>query len=214
MATRTLARFGASISQQSNQAFITGGIIRDNLIPVDEDICIVTYGSSNGHTMIKTIHVEFGNAEPRPMLIGSTTFLSSDKLLIMGGGSVCFSFGTFWNRGCYTLLVEGSKAIANAKEDRQAIEEAQPLSWKFKQTVGFASSGKSTEKRVNTSCQNIQRPPEPIPVMRVKVSSDFDFSAIMSAARPVIIEGLDLGTCTASWSSEYLMDRIGQDREV
>jgi tRNA wybutosine-synthesizing protein 4 len=53
-----------------------------------------------------------------------------------------------------------------------------------------------------------------VTIQRMKLSSTDDFSALVSLAKPVILEELDLGSCTKAWTSTYLRDRIGRDNKV
>ncbi|RYP57123.1 hypothetical protein DL769_009673 [Monosporascus sp. CRB-8-3] len=42
---------------------------------------------------------------PRPLLTGVSAFIDrGGSLVIMGGGATCFSMGTYWNEGCYSVV--------------------------------------------------------------------------------------------------------------
>jgi len=53
-----------------------------------------------------------------------------------------------------------------------------------------------------------------ISVPRMKICSSTDFDHILRSAKPVILEGLNLGPCTDVWTSSYLKEQIGAEREV
>jgi tRNA wybutosine-synthesizing protein 4 len=41
-----------------------------------------------------------------------------------------------------------------------------------------------------------------------------DFRTVLLNRKPVIIEGLDLGTCLDKWTPQYLCDQVGVDTKV
>jgi hypothetical protein len=51
-------------------------------------------------------------------------------------------------------------------------------------------------------------------VLRVKIQSAEEFSHIVEARNPVILEGSSLGLCTEIWTPGYLKEKIGSKREV
>lgn len=56
--------------------------------------------------------------------------------------------------------------------------------------------------------------PKPLSVQRVQLTGNNNFMKYLDAAKPVIISGLSLGTCTQYWTNEYLKEAIGADRKV
>jgi hypothetical protein len=140
---------------------------------------------------------------PRPLLVGMSVFSSESGLLLMGGGAVCFSFGTFWNKGCYTVLL-----------DAKSESTVQPSleTWKFLETME-----RPPERLGRTQLEPIfhsQTDLQVVNVRRMGIKSTAEFATIMSGALPVILEDLDLGTCTKSWTSQYLKSKIGEKRQV
>jgi tRNA wybutosine-synthesizing protein 4 len=76
--------------------------VKNKLLSKSSEVCVFP---------VKTCAEEIGSnslvalqSSPRPLLIGSSIQYIGGKLLIMGGSAVCFSFGTYWNKGCFTLV--------------------------------------------------------------------------------------------------------------
>ena len=51
-------------------------------------------------------------------------------------------------------------------------------------------------------------------ILRVKIETAEDFDRLMNLSRPFIIENLDIGSCTKTWTAEELIKRVSQDRIV
>ena len=51
-------------------------------------------------------------------------------------------------------------------------------------------------------------------IRRVRITSPEDFEQILQAAVPVVIEGLDIGSCQKKWTDSYLKETVGPEREV
>jgi tRNA wybutosine-synthesizing protein 4 len=193
-----IARFGASVTSFGGLSWIVGGIIRDELLAESDEICLV-----NGQGNISRAILSRSNPTPRPLLIGSSVIYTNDSLLVVGGSAVCFSFGTYWNAGFYTLKAVNSQT---GGETRALSEE---LRWRFLHTVAASPTTGFATRMPSGSLAN------PIVcVPRKRIESAKDFELIVRSASPVILEGLNLGPCTNAWTPEYLKRRIGYDREV
>lgn len=144
-------------------------------------------------------------SDPRPLLIGASVVSMGSSLLVMGGSSVCFSFGTYWNTGCYTLLGVGDASKCGV----QSLRESPNGPWGLLHTVAAAKP----------TVLPIEAPPltpvhSPISVSRVNIRISADFDQILRSAKPVILEGLNFGQCSERWTSSYLKECIGAEREV
>jgi tRNA wybutosine-synthesizing protein 4 len=51
-------------------------------------------------------------------------------------------------------------------------------------------------------------------VPRVKIKCADDFHETLNAKKPVILDGLNLGECTKRWTTSYLKQQVGVDRQV
>jgi tRNA wybutosine-synthesizing protein 4 len=197
----------------SGRLLVLGGVARNVMLTADEEIIILDVVKSEvdkERIQVNKVHCE--GLFPRPLLLGSSISCSGDTVVIMGGGAVCFSFGTFWNRGCFTL----SLRMLFSKEHSQS-RDSQSLAletWRYLQTVELVSLGQSTNKAGGPSTWNGEENFDLVTIQRTKLSSTDDFPVLMSLAKPVILEELDLGSCTKAWTSTYLKDCIGRDNKV
>lgn len=123
----------------------------------------------------------------------------------MGGSAVCFSFGTYWNTGCYTLQIVDDAWKCGV----QSLGETPNGPWGFSHTVAAA---KLTALPVGAPPLALVNSMISVTRMKVRISADFD--RILRSAKPVILEGLDLGQCSEVWTSSYLKESIGAEREV
>ncbi|KAA8565863.1 hypothetical protein EYC84_009679 [Monilinia fructicola] len=204
----TPARFGAQTLMHQSSFIVVGGIVRDILLPSSNEIFIGSIESRKDSTPKLHFSSLPSSLEPRPLLIGTSVVSNGDDIIIMGGSAVCFSFGTFWNKGCYTLTTAhsvGSKASNHSSYDTSLVP------WKFIQSIDAAPALKSLPLTLSSSTPVT---PSLIKVSRVKLNSSVDFDKILDAGKPVILEGLDIGVCIEKWSPEYLKDKVGAEREV
>ena len=97
-AAATLCRFGASVVQHCEMTAIIGGVAPSDLIPEVEDIVFLDTATG------KQKPAAVAPPSTRPLLVGHSVASTKDGLVVMGGGAVCFSMGTFVNKGCYTIM--------------------------------------------------------------------------------------------------------------
>ena len=113
----------------------------------------------------------------------------------MGGGAVCFSFGTYWNIGCYTVDLPEKCFESETK-------------FKYRETCLPVAQGSKTPSVVRSS------PRAAIPVSRMKIRSSNEFNKILASNKPIILEGMDLGCCLEKWTTAYLKQQIGPLKQV
>lgn len=148
----------------------------------------------------------------RPLLVGCSVASSRNSLVIMGGGAVCFSFGTFWNTRCFSLRIFASQREPLQTGEFNPCQGTSEL-WKYLDTVDSLSA-KVPNHKSNIITASAMQVSKITTVPRRVVASAAAFAAIVCAARPVIIGNLDLGRCTEVWTSRYLKERIGHARKV
>ncbi|ESZ94708.1 hypothetical protein SBOR_4902 [Sclerotinia borealis F-4128] len=199
----TLARFGAQTLMHQGNIIVVGGIVKDNLLPFSNEICSMATADPRLHCSSLS-----SSLAPRALLIGTSAVSNGDNIVIMGGSAVCFSFGTFWNKGCYTLTT-GLSGAPQASDEVPYIIPCSP--WEFKRIIDGASAPKSMPTSLPSSALGTQ---SMVKVPRVKLHSSIEFEKILDAGKPVILEGLGLGVCTNEWTPEYLKDKVGAEREV
>lgn len=117
----------------------------------------------------------------------------------------CFSFGTFWNTGCYTLDIY----VIDPDE-----EPEEPHSWAYLETKQEKLPEESHKPAPESSTNGTHNQPNITTVPRVKLESSADFEKLVRASQPAVIEGLNLGPCVEKWTPEYLVDSVGADRMV
>jgi len=188
-----VTRFGANVVKHRNKAYVLGGIVKDTMLSVSQEICAIDM-QGHFHTISRSSP---DSDSPTPLLIGTTVVSLNENLLIAGGSAVCFSFGTFWNLGCYTLMpISKSDAPSGI--------------FTFVQTIAPVPR----MMKANDSAVESSNPCKMTTVPRVRVTSAADFSRILEAAVPVILEGMDIGPCQQKWTNDYLLKEVGPEREV
>ncbi|KAI0884806.1 LCM-domain-containing protein [Annulohypoxylon maeteangense] len=190
-------RFGATgfVSPEGHLSMI-GGIIADGIVTRDIDVINIDISGSH-YKILSTYRLE---ASPRPLLIGVSTELTDDnQLVVMGGGATCFSMGTFWNRGSYTLHHSHASIARNGRI------------WKHSKIVELTDETKRQD--VPSTLHNGQVAVR-VDIPRVQISTAAAFLAVMKAGKPTVIEGGNLGSCVQNWSSEYIVKQLGSDRKV
>lgn len=201
-----LARFGASTNLTSWGLVIVGGVSHYGCIPHEYEMmlldcnALLSYmknGCSLNHPILTVIKKEIDPESPRPLLTGHVSWVSHpEEVLIVGGGGVCFSFGTYRNQGTWLL----QDAASNRDTEWRLLEE------KSADKTSAQTLPKMTLPR--TSGGNIT------PIPRITLSSPEDFKEVLSASKPVILTGLDIGPCRELWTNEYLEEAVGRDRKV
>ena len=124
-----------------------------------------------------------------------------DRLLILGGGATCFSFGTFWSSS-YEIVPQD--ADGRPKWHLATSKAADPI---VAQSPKPQSSSYQPDTQ-NTPSNMLTKIP------RARIQNATDFEAIRRQAQPVILEKLGIGRCTEHWTPDYLRDQVGADRKV
>ncbi|KFY13852.1 hypothetical protein V492_03016 [Pseudogymnoascus sp. VKM F-4246] len=177
-----LHRFGACWVNHDGKSLVVGGIMPDNIIPEHAEIIALDIERETGQ--VKTNLMDVERCETRPLLVGHSIATSEQGSLIMGGGAVCFSFGTFWNKGSYTISIEGEDGGNLQGPDKQASGSSKQ--WNYLSTVDSESS-QPPKVSSRSSPLEFEKPREPITIARKKISSWTDFAAILSSAKPVTV---------------------------
>ncbi|KAK8106829.1 tRNA methyltransferase ppm2 [Apiospora kogelbergensis] len=130
----TLWRYGASaVIGDDGKLLIIGGVIEDRVIPKDEELLLISVSNSQIRIAATAPIIQPGAASPavipRPCLLGiSVCATASGELVVMNGGATCYSFGTYWNQGTYSLRY-------SLPESSSPPESSAPVSWRFRKTV-------------------------------------------------------------------------------
>ncbi|OJJ50914.1 hypothetical protein ASPZODRAFT_148300 [Penicilliopsis zonata CBS 506.65] len=197
-----LSRFGATTQSTPWGLLIIGGIVPCHLTPLDSEMllvdvaqlqdCVVGKKAWN-MTLLRRVGLGNDMKVSRPLLSGHVSCnINQDGVLILGGGAVCFSFGTFWNEGTWVLQ--------RAEQSAQSPWILRPI------PVKPAAKTLPSPSPVNSD--------DSIRIPRVHVRTAAEFQEIVSIGKPVVIEGSDIGPCSESWTKEYLCRAVGSDRKV
>lgn len=196
-----LDRFGANVvMNRAGQLVVIGGIVRNNLLESQAEVLLVDVSQDN-LTIISGGGLNVGSA-PRPLLLGiSVTRDKNDQILLTGGGATCFSMGTYWNKGHYSLRL------------KTPVDQgfSTTSAWSLKQTLEFTDA---PVRQRNKSAGNNAEQPVVISIPRIRLDAASIFLEVLKAGKPVVIEKASLGSCVKTWSPEHLAERVGKDRKV
>src|SRR4051812_46790948 len=96
----TVARFGAATINHEGRTYIVGGVVKDDILGRSDEICsFAARKQKHGLPLAPLVD----SLKPRPLLVGSSVVSRDNLLLVFGGSAVCFSFGTFLNKGCFSI---------------------------------------------------------------------------------------------------------------
>ncbi|PYI15247.1 leucine carboxyl methyltransferase [Aspergillus violaceofuscus CBS 115571] len=207
----SLSRFGATASQTSWGLVIAGGSIPRQNVPAHQELLLLNLkelatqlrsGSpSSSSPILSTIGLGRDCGAPRPLLVGHASYaVDGDQVLLLGGGAVCFSFGTFWTEGTW-LLKRADSSIGN--EWTLVPETVTPP-----KVEGLPTISTNVNFDTTTTTKDVT------PIPRVQIQTAAQFQQILAEGKPVIIEGSDIGPCTHLWTKEYLANAVGRDRKV
>lgn len=200
-----IGRLGASVTMISNNMVIIGGLGVHGVLPHEMEILCLNIGELAqeewSSLTVQSIHARTETPGARLLLAGHVSCNAglSSTGLVVSGGAVCFSFGTFWNSSIWLL---------------------QDVSWvrEFVQWDLLDETEESGTRKPKPAAEQMPKelasPDETTAVPRQTVETPAQFEEIMARAQPVVITGTDLGRCTSSWSKEYLIQALGADRQV
>lgn len=205
-----MARFGASLEQSPLGLLYIGGVSDQGLIPRKYEVVVVRPGTCTipapeaglcEATQFERVDLVCDG--PRPLLVGHMVATAgAEKLLILGGGAVCFSFGTYWNLGIWTLQ-NGIDLSGTSWHLCDIVEVVPPTRPVVSAAIPPSGNGDSHPSV-----------PHLTTIGRVRVASPRAFEAIVTEAYPVVMEGLDIGSCTKTWTIDYLSETVGASRQV
>ncbi|MCJ1383679.1 tRNA methyltransferase ppm2 [Xylographa soralifera] len=199
---QTACRFGASISSGPKSLFVVGGVAHYGCLPLAYEFLELLPDSLDVQPI--DLQMQTFKGVPVPLLIGHNSVWDEDGLAIIGGGIVCFSFGSFSNVGVWRLSRDG-RIEYNPWYlclEKDQIPRPEPLPKRIKLTINNKYDGSNDPGTA------------PIPASRVRLSRPGRFERIVNESEPVVIEGLGVGSCTTRWTTEYLKRQIGPERLV
>ena len=130
-------------------------------------------------------------ATVEPWLVGHDVTIQErgGDIIVVGGGGVCFSFGSFWNRNMFQL--DQSSAIIR---QWKVLEEmsTRPVA------LSHSSTGQDSPRQVR----------------RIKIESQEQWHQVLQSSQVCVLEGLNFGSCISKWTPEYLKSHVGPDKQV
>ena len=203
-----LTRFGATCLQQGDKFVLLGGIARDHLLCHRDEVLLCSL-DEGGITITSRLLGKIpgeGEPKPRPLFVGhSVVPMPGSRVVVAGGGATCFSMGTFWNKGVYTLQIpelEGKQNGISPPASR----------WVHEKTIDIVPIQRRPPAA--PKLENIGEPAQIAAIPRLKLKTADDFLKIVRDGKPVVLEGLDLGRCVSAWTLSYLVSKVGADRKV
>ncbi|EFE39495.1 Leucine carboxyl methyltransferase family [Trichophyton verrucosum HKI 0517] len=104
--SKWVSRFGSTAHQLGESLVLIGGIAVGGCIPHEYEVLTLDL-SVFQYDDTRELSVPMAWKSPvaaRPLLVGHSSILAGGgKILIVGGGAVCFAFGTYWNNGTWEL---------------------------------------------------------------------------------------------------------------
>ncbi|RSL61585.1 tRNA wybutosine-synthesizing protein 4 [Fusarium duplospermum] len=196
-----LSVFGAQSVNIGPLTVLCGGVGQD---PSSQGQSVACVSLSGGQ--LATFAVALSDkVKELPFMVGSSVISLNSSLVIVGGGATCFSMGTFWDTGVYTA--DFTNAVSDAPSTMSTI--CKPLS------IGYADSPKLTHPSTDGAGRLMLQGKATITTIpRVQLKSGTSMEKLIQGRKPVIIEGLDLGGCVEKWTPEYMVQRLGETKEV
>ncbi|KAL5424881.1 hypothetical protein PMIN07_012053 [Paraphaeosphaeria minitans] len=204
----TFGRLGASLLPLGDHLLLIGGVSKQGILKLTQDVLVISRDCTGGDTTYTVEVPALDLPQPIwPLLVGtSAAAASGNEIIFAGGGAVCFSMGSFWNTGHFSITLQGEKMRTWTVSVSQLPE---PTSAGDPQRSSQADGKQSAKKkRVRPAL------PRSIDIARIRTDSSEDFAKVLAASKPVIIEGLDIGPCKDLWTLEYLKEKLGAEREV
>ncbi|GME75736.1 unnamed protein product [[Candida] boidinii] len=197
--SKLFARYGSkALFVNNEEILIIGGTSKD--IVFNQHNTIIRVNISTGK--IQQVSIDDENWAKSPIFVGFEIFRHGNTVTCVGGGAVCFSFGSAWNPLFNIHLDNKEQAVlfANSEvEDNQHINN---------------HSRKDTERKKQ---QNNSGPVKitQIPLIQFDQLNKTKWNEIIADNKPVVIKRVPLGESTEKWTSpEYLADKVGKDTEV
>ncbi|KAI8942725.1 hypothetical protein NX059_000773 [Plenodomus lindquistii] len=200
--TSAYARVGANLVPWNDSLLLIGGLSANGMHSLAEDFLLLE--PSTEGVIVENPVMQLPSTWPLLVGMGAVA-VSRNEVLVVGGGAVCFSMGSFWNEDPFTItsLAQGAKPWRCLPPQISGAAQA-----KAGETARGKRQGKA--KKHTTNVKNVRITEIP----RVQVNSAEDFALLVAASKPSIIEGLNIGPCTDLWTLDYLKEKIGQDREL
>jgi len=182
-------RYGAAvITLNTGYNLLVGGAGSHHLIPWSELFVLLSTETESARVM------EVQNeTKSEPWLIGHNVVYDSNanEIVIIGGGGVCFSFGSFWNEKIFRLHQPSGRYPL---QPWKLLEEAAPPKIA---PILFGPANKDQSQ-----------------LPRIRVMTAEQWHTILRSSKACILEGLQFGPCVTKWTPQYLKSVLGPEKQV
>ena len=218
-------RFGAVFTQHLNFLLLLGGIAEQGLPRASPEGTgdVLTFELSSlrdhhGKPLFR--YIPYGsptmvNSDIRqPLLIGHSAIVQDDIVHIIGGGAICFSFGSFMNSTSWHILRKNGMrfdvSIGLLKElNKTAVHNSVAMEGRDDAEEDRVAEQEDNE---DSTPEKLTRTTEFIAVNRISTKARDTLSRRVAKRKPCVFEKVDLGDCTWKWTPEYLKQALGSER--
>ena len=198
-----IGRMGACLTRSPIGLLLIGGVSSNFLTQEHEIVCLskeISHGTQTLRWVGKTVICQVPNQ--RPLLVGHSTHACGDLVIILGGGAVCFSFGTYWNTELITLSTSSGQGFCVSNHyDSESKTTSQ-------QRLGDISTSQLAAPEKH------QRHFDATTLTSLQLESREDLNRVIKQGRPVIMSANDLGPCVRQWTLDTLAQKLGADKIV
>ena len=135
-----------------------------------------------------------------PLLVGHSALWDGRGLAVIGGGAVCFSFGSYNNQHVWRLNVDLTVETEVWKYQGRDINTK--VAKRFKLTANDTRGDEKGRTKLF------------IPIPRKSLDYSSSFACSIHKSKPFVIEGSDFGCCVEKWTTQYLKRHVGPSRKV
>ncbi|KAI5457239.1 hypothetical protein BGZ63DRAFT_427960 [Mariannaea sp. PMI_226] len=196
-----LSIFGAQVVEGESFTSICGGV-GWAASSLGQDVAFVTV---SGDLDVALSSPSKTATSKWPLMIGCSAMFLGGTLCLVGGGATCFSMGTFWETGIYTI--DTSSIFPELLQRRKTHERNIIIQYQDSPRLSHYPVAVSEVRKGTTKLQMNTIP-------RVSLNKESSFQDILRKRKPVIIEGLDLGGCVENWTPENMVQRLGYTKEI
>ena len=199
-----MGRMGACLTRSSIGLLLIGGVSSNFLTQEHEIVCLsqeVSHVTQALRWVWKMVICQI--TKQRPLLVGHSTHTWRDLVIVLGGGAVCFSFGTYWNTELITLSTSNAQGSCAPTHHGPKDETTSP-----QRLLGDSRAGQLTASEKRQRCFDATT------LTRLQLESPEDLDRFIKQGRPVVISANDLGPCMRQWTLDTLTLKIGADRTV
>ena len=198
-----VGRFGATASIIGGSVLVIGGIASPGVIGRKYDTLSITGDFLTSKSSVHDTGLSVTAVEPdrrfnwpRQLLVGHSSVTTiRGNVLVVGGGAVCFSFGTAWNSGSW-LIHDGTTRPATAWA---LLDPDTPPSSPESVRISNPTAGSTGSLRA-IKCSTPR-------------TAD-DIKSLVHQAVPRVLESVNIGPCLNLWTLDYLKEKIGTERQV